>query len=80
MDLGRKRFLANTTEMALDSAHGLAFHRGLGNSLHTSSSIPYKKYLDADTLAEYAASAYAKSSFSIVANGVEQSELSKWVK
>ena len=79
MDLGRKRFLANTTEMALDSAHGLAFHRGLGNSLHTSSSIPYKKYLDADTLSEYAASAYAKSNFSIVANGVEQSELSKWV-
>ena len=80
MELGRKAFLADTTAMALDSAHGIAFHRGLGNALHTASSVPIKKYLDADSLAEYAASAYSKPTFSIVANGVEQGELGKWVK
>lgn len=78
MDLARKQYLANTTAMAFDSVHGIAFHRGLGNPVSTNTSLPYKKYLDADNLAEYAASAYSKSTFSLVANGVSQSELSKW--
>ena len=79
MDLNRKKFLASTSAMALDSVHGVAFHRGLGNPLHTNTSLPYQKYLNADSLAEYAASAYAKPTFSLVANGVAQSELIKWV-
>lgn len=79
MHLSRKQFLGNTTAMAMESVHGVAFHRGLGSPLHTNSTIPLKKYLDYDSLADYAASAYAKSNFAIVANGVEQSELSKWV-
>ncbi len=79
MHMGRARFLKDTTAMALDSVHGVAFHRGLGSSLHTNSTIPTKKYLDADSLAEYAASAYSKPNFSIVANGTESSELGKWV-
>lgn len=80
MDLARKKYLADTKAMAFDSVHGVAFHRGLGNTLHTNTSLPYKKYLDADNLAEYAASAYSKQSFSLVANGVSESELSKWAK
>lgn len=79
MELGKQNYYADSTAMALDSVHGVAFHRGLGTSLHTTSAIPMKKYLDADSLAEYAASAYAKPNFAIVANGAEQSELSKWV-
>lgn len=79
MTLARARYFKDPTAIALNSAHGVAFHRGLGSSLYTTSAIPTSKYLDADSLAEYAASAYAKPNFSIVANGAEQSELSKWV-
>ena len=79
MEMNQKKYLANTTEMALNSAYGVAFHRGLGVPLYPASSTPMKKYVDADTLAEFAASAYAKPSFALVANGVAQGELSKWV-
>lgn len=77
--LAHKKFLASTKEMALNSAHGLAFHRGLGTPLYPSSSTPYTKYLDADTIEEFASAAYAKGNFAIVANGAEHSDLSKWV-
>ena len=79
LEMSLEKNLANTLGIAYDSVHGLAFHRGLGDSLFPISAGPIKKYVDADSLAEYAASAYAKPSFSIVANGVEQSELSKWI-
>ena len=65
--------------MATDSVHGIAFHRGLGAALHLTSSIPAKQYLTEDSLAEFAASAYAKPSFAVVGTGVQQSELNKWV-
>ncbi|KAJ9641983.1 ubiquinol-cytochrome c reductase core subunit 1 [Coniosporium apollinis] len=77
--LAHKKFLASTKEMALSSVHGLAFHRGLGTPLYPSSSTPYTKYLDADTIKEFASAAYAKGNFAIVANGAEHSDLSKWV-
>lgn len=77
--MAQKKFLASTEEMANNSAHGLAFHRGLGEPLSPSSSLPLSKYLDADTIADFAASAYSKPMFSVVANGAEHGELSKWV-
>ncbi|KAK5172748.1 ubiquinol-cytochrome c reductase core subunit 1 [Saxophila tyrrhenica] len=79
MDLLHKKYLGNTQEMALNSAYGVAFHRGLGVPLQPPSNLPYKKYLDADNLADYASAAYAKPNFALVGNGVSQSELSKWV-
>lgn len=77
--MSQKKYLANTLEMARNSAHALAFHRGLGVTLQPSSSTPISKYVTADSLAEYAASAYAKPSFAIVANGADQAELGKWI-
>lgn len=77
--MDQKRHLANPTSMAMNSAYGVAFHRGLGVPLWSTSSTPTTKYLEVDNLAEYAASAYAKPSFALVANGATQSELSKWV-
>ncbi|KAF2716422.1 LuxS/MPP-like metallohydrolase [Polychaeton citri CBS 116435] len=77
--LSQKKFLGNTAQMALNSAHGVAFHRGLGVPLYPSSSTALEKYTDAETVAEYAASAYAKSSFAVVGNGIESGVLSKWV-
>lgn len=79
MQMSQKKYLANTLEMAQNSAHGLAFHRGLGVSLKPASSTPIHKYVSADALAEYADSVYSKPNFAIVANGVEHAELSKWI-
>lgn len=79
MELSRKKLLGKTAEFAMNSAHGLAFHRGLGNPLHPSSSTPMTKYLNEDRLAKYSREAYAKANFAVVANGVDHQELSKWV-
>ena len=66
--------------MAINSAHGLAFHRGLGTPLHPSSSTPITKYLNEDWLRQFASAAFAKSNFAVVANGASHSEFSKWMK
>ena len=79
MNLSRKELLGNSVEFALNSAHGMAFHRGLGNSLHPSSSTPMTKYLNENLLQEYSRVAYAKSNLAVVANGADHQELSKWI-
>ncbi|KAG9617342.1 LuxS/MPP-like metallohydrolase, partial [Aureobasidium melanogenum] len=79
IQLAQKALLGDVLEMAVNSAHGLAFHRGLGVPTSPSSSTPMSKYLDADAIADFADSAYAAPNFAIVANGVESGELSKWV-
>ena len=79
MHLSRKRLLGDPIEFAMNSAHGVAFHRGLGNSLHPSSSTPMTKYLNANLLQQYSRIAYAKSNFAVVANGTDHQELSKWI-
>jgi ubiquinol-cytochrome c reductase core subunit 2 len=77
--LAQKKLLANVPELARNSAHGLAFHRGLGTPLYPSSSTPLNKYLNAGSIAEFASDAYAKSNIAVVANGASQEELTKWV-
>ncbi|OCK84599.1 cytochrome b-c1 complex subunit 2 [Lepidopterella palustris CBS 459.81] len=74
-----KKLLANTKEIALNSAHSLAFHRGLGTPVIPAFSAPYTQYLDADTIEHFSEFAYAKPNFAIVANGAEHEDLSKWV-
>lgn len=79
MNISRKDLLGNPIELGMNSAHGVAFHRGLGNSLHPSSSTPMTKYLDENLLQQYSRVAYAKSNFAVVANGADHQELSKWI-
>ena len=79
MTLSRKALLGRPLEFAINSAHAVAFHRGLGNPLHPSSATPMTKYLDENYLAQYSKAAYAKSNFAVVANGADHQELSKWV-
>ncbi|KAL2351249.1 ubiquinol-cytochrome C reductase complex core protein-like protein 2 [Cryomyces antarcticus] len=79
IQMAQKKLLASTKQMALNSVHGVAFHRGLGIPLHPSSSTPYTKYLDADVIEDFAASVYSKPNFTIVSNGAEHAELTKWV-
>jgi len=73
------KFLNDTAAIALNSAHGLAFHRGLGNSLYPSSHVSPLKYIQAAEIEAYGATAYSKPNFALVASGVDQGELSKWV-
>lgn len=77
--LGQKAILGNTNEMALNSAHGVAFHRGLGTALHPTSSVPITKYLHEQDLKAFSRAAYAKPNFAVVANGASHDELSKWI-
>lgn len=79
LQASHKRFLADTKAMALSSAHGVAFHRGLGTALHPSSSVPISKYVDAGNVELFSQIAYRKSNFAIVANGAEHQDVSKWV-
>ena len=77
--LAHKSLLASPLAMALNSAHGVAFHRGLGTPLYPTSSSPMTKYLDADGIASFSEAAYAKDNIAVVANGANHSEFSKWV-
>ena len=77
--LAQKATLGRTLELAVNSAHGVAFHRGLGNPLHPTSSTPVTKYLHEDYLADYSKSAFAKSNFAVVANGASHADVSNWV-
>ncbi|KAL8856433.1 MAG: hypothetical protein Q9178_007003 [Gyalolechia marmorata] len=77
--LNQKAILANTDQMALNSAHSVAFHRGLGTALHPTSSVPITKYLHEQDLATFSQAAYAKPNFAIVANGANHDELEKWI-
>lgn len=79
LKLEQKGLLASPLSLALNSVHSLAFHRGLGEPLHLTSSTPISKYLDARAIAEFGRAAYARSNISVVANGASHSELSKWV-
>ena len=65
--------------MALNSAHALAFHRGLGLPLMPTSDAPLTKYLDSQSIRDFSREAYSKANFALVANGAEHSELGKWV-
>lgn len=78
MKLAQKTLLASPLQMALNSVHGVAFHRGLGTPLYATSST-FMKYLDAQGIADFSDSAYTKSNIAVVANGASHSELSKWV-
>lgn len=74
----QKRQLGKVSELAMASAHGLAFHRGLGEPLHPTSSTPLSRYLSADAIGAYSTLAYKKSNVALVANGADHGELSKW--
>jgi ubiquinol-cytochrome c reductase core subunit 2 len=69
----------DVSELAVSSAHGIAFHRGLGNPLHPYLSAPLSKYLNEKSIKDFAASAYTKQNIAVVANGASQADLTKWV-
>lgn len=76
---GQKLQLGNVRELAIASAHGIAFHRGLGEPVWLTSSTAINKYLSHDSIGAYSTLAYRKPNIAIVGNGVDHGELSKWV-
>lgn len=80
MRLEQKGLLGSPLNLAINSAHGVAFHRGLGTPINATSSSPFQKYLDAQALADFSDAAYAKNNIAVVANGADHSEFAKWVK
>lgn len=80
MKLDQKGLLGSPYNLAINSAHGVAFHRGLGTPVNATSSSPFKKYLDAQAIADFADAAYARNRIAVVANGADHTEFGKWVK
>ncbi|KAF4984633.1 hypothetical protein FZEAL_209 [Fusarium zealandicum] len=70
---------ADVAAVALDNAHAIAFHTGLGASLYPGSSTPYQKYLNEEYIASFADVVYSKPNIAIVADGAAPDTLSKWV-
>jgi ubiquinol-cytochrome c reductase core subunit 2 len=71
--------LGDISELALNSAHRVAFHRGLGVPLYPTSSTPLTTYVNEESVKSFASSAYTKSNIAVVANGASQADLTKWV-
>lgn len=79
INMSQKALIGSPAELAINSAHAIAFHRGLGTALHPTSSTQTTKYLDAKYLEAFSRIAYSKPNFAVVANGTSHAELSKWV-
>lgn len=65
---------------ALDNAHSVAFHKGLGSSIYPSSSTTLGPYLNENSIAAFAETVYTKPNIAIVADGASQASLSKWIE
>ncbi|KAF9878526.1 peptidase M16 inactive domain-containing protein [Colletotrichum karsti] len=63
---------------ALDAAHAVAFHSGLGSPFNLTPSIPIQPYLSETAVAEYAGAAYAKPNIALVADGASAANVTKW--
>lgn len=79
LSLKRAAMCADVSAIALDNAHAVAFHRGLGAPLHLSGWTPFQKYLNEEYIASYADVAYTKPNLVVVADGASSNDLSKWV-
>src|SRR5690625_2753977 len=69
--------VSSPADQALSSAHGVAFHHGLGQQPTPTPGTPITQYLDG--LSEFAQGAYAKPSLAVVASGANSADVSKWV-
>lgn len=70
----------NALGQALDNAHSVAYHKGLGSSIYPSSSTTLGPYLNENSIAAFAETVYTKPNIAIVADGASQASLSKWIE
>ncbi|SPO05711.1 probable ubiquinol-cytochrome c reductase complex core protein 2 precursor [Cephalotrichum gorgonifer] len=78
IQVNQAKLAANPSAIALDAAHSIAFHNGLGSPLYPSPSASSRHYLDEYSLADFAEAAYTKPNIALVAEGASQSTLSQW--
>ncbi|TDZ34737.1 Cytochrome b-c1 complex subunit 2 [Colletotrichum spinosum] len=65
---------------AIDAAHAVAFHSGLGSPYNLTPSIPIQPYLSEYAVADFADAAYAKSNIALVADGASAANVTKWAE
>ncbi|KAK0612860.1 ubiquinol-cytochrome C reductase complex CORE protein 2 precursor [Bombardia bombarda] len=65
--------------IALDAAHSVAFHTGLGAPLYPTANTPVASYLNENSVADFADAAYSKANIAVVADGASQAGLAKWI-
>ncbi|UKZ56328.1 hypothetical protein TrVGV298_010164 [Trichoderma virens] len=70
---------ADVAGLALDNAHAVAFHSGLGAALNPSTTAPFQKYVNEEYVASFADVVYSKPNIAVVADGASSQALSKWV-
>lgn len=70
---------ANVPALALDNAHTVAFHTGLGAPIYPTPASSYQKYLNEDYIASFADVVYSKPNIALVAEGADAQSLSRWV-
>lgn len=80
LHLKQSKVSQSALAQALDNAHAVAFHKGLGSSIYPSTSTSLGPYLNEHTVASFAESVYTKPNIAIVADGTTQASLSKWVE
>lgn len=78
--LKQDKLTNNALSQALDNAHSVAFHKGLGSSIYPSSSTTLGPYLNENSIAAFAEAVYTKPNIAIVADGTTQANLSKWIE
>lgn len=80
LQLKQSKLAHNALAQALDNAHAVAFHKGLGSSIYPSSSTSLGPYLSEHSVADFAAAVYTKPNIAIIADGATQANLSKWIE
>ncbi|KAI1178227.1 ubiquinol-cytochrome C reductase complex CORE protein 2 precursor [Nemania sp. FL0916] len=80
LHLKQARLARDVSALALDAAHSVAYHSGLGASLYPSPSTPLKGYLSEHTIAAYAEAVYNKSNIALVGDGASTQALHQWTE
>lgn len=76
----QKQAKVDAAAVALDAAHSVAFHTGLGAPLYPTPNTPVSSYLNESSVAAFAEAAYTKANIAVIADGASQAGLSKWIE
>lgn len=75
-----KQAKVDASAIALDAAHAVAFHTGLGEPLYPTPNTPISSYLNENSVAAFADAAYNKANIAVVADGASEHGLQKWIE
>lgn len=76
----QKQAKLDAAAIALDAAHSVAFHNGLGAPLYPTPNTPISSYLDENSVAAFADATFTKGTIAVVADGASETGLSKWIE